>query len=197
LHGMDLSRFCKPGRLLPESKVISIVTRLALALDHAHQHQVVHRDIKPANVMFDAKTDTVKVTDFGVARLAGASKTKTGLVLGTPSFMSPEQLAGRPVDGRTDLYALGVMLFQLLTGELPLRGQTMAELMHHIAHQEPPDIRTYNPSLSEPLAQIVRRSLQKLPQSRYQTGQAFADALQALSPKSDGAVTSTPLDFEI
>lgn len=197
LHGHDLSMFCKPGRLLPVPTVLSIVTRVALALDYAHQQQVVHRDIKPANVMFDAKMDTVKITDFGVARLAGASKTKTGLVLGSPSFMSPEQLSGQLVDGRSDLYALGVMMFQMLTGELPLRGQSMAELMHHIAHQDAPDIRTRKPELSEPLAQIVRCSLQKLPQSRHQTGQAFADALQALSSRDIGAVTTIPLDFEL
>jgi serine/threonine-protein kinase len=102
--------------------VLSIGARVAEALDYAHAHNVVHRDIKPANIMFDAATDAVKVTDFGIARITDSSKTRTGLVLGTPSFMSPEQLAGKKVDGRSDLYSLGVTLFQLLTGSLPLRG---------------------------------------------------------------------------
>ena len=97
----------KPGHLLPVAQVVSIVARVADALDYAHRQNVVHRDIKPANIMFDAAADAVKVSDFGIARITDSSKTRTGLVLGTPSFMAPEQLAGNKVDGRCDLYALG------------------------------------------------------------------------------------------
>jgi serine/threonine protein kinase len=141
LKGKDLVDFCKDGNLLPVPKVLSIVARVAEALAYAHRQNVVHRDIKPANIMYELESDTVKVTDFGIARITDSSKTKTGLVLGTPSFMSPEQIAGKKVDGRSDLYSLGVMLFQMLAGVLPFRGDSMAELMYKIANEEAPDIR--------------------------------------------------------
>ena len=110
---------------------------------------MVHRDIKPANIMYELDSDTVKVTDFGIARITDSSKTKTGLVLGTPSFMSPEQIAGKKVDGRSDLYSLGVMLFQMLTGVLPFRGDSMAELMYKIANEEAPGHPRLRPDLPE------------------------------------------------
>jgi serine/threonine-protein kinase len=141
---------------------------------------VVHRDIKPANIMYEPASDTVKVTDFGIARITDSSKTKTGLVLGTPSFMSPEQLAGKKVDGRSDLYSLGVMLFQMLAGLLPLRGESMAELMYKIANEEAPDIRTLRPELSAELADIVARALSKRPETRYQMGDDFAADLRGI-----------------
>ena len=178
LQGADLAPACRADQLLPVSTVLSIASRVAQALDYAHAHQVVHRDIKPANIMFDRATDTVKVTDFGIARITDSSKTRTGLVLGTPSFMSPEQLAGKKVDGRSDLYSLGVTLFQLLTGSLPLRGESMTELMHKIANVDAPDIRQLRPELSAAVAQVVATALQKRPEARYQTGRQFADALR-------------------
>jgi eukaryotic-like serine/threonine-protein kinase len=178
LQGADLAPACRADQLLPVATVLSIASRVAQALDYAHAHQVVHRDIKPANIMFDRATDTVKVTDFGIARITDSSKTRTGLVLGTPSFMSPEQLAGKKVDGRSDLYSLGVTLFQLLTGSLPLRGESMTELMHKIANVDAPDIRQLRPELSPAVAQVVATALQKRPEARYQTGRQFADALR-------------------
>ena len=183
LKGSDLTHACRQEALLPVSTVLSIAARIADALDYAHAHNVVHRDIKPANIMFDAPTDTVKVTDFGVARITDSSKTRTGLVLGTPSFMSPEQLAGKKIDGRSDLYSLGITVFQLLTGSLPLRGESMTELMHRIATVEAPDIRERRAELPADLAQVVAKALKKQPEARYQTGHQFAAALrQALSP---------------
>lgn len=184
LKGRDLTGACRPGQLLPVPVVVSIAARVAEALDYAHAHNVVHRDIKPANIMYDSATDTVKVTDFGIARITDSSKTRTGLVLGTPSFMSPEQLAGKKVDGRADLYALGVTLFQLLTGTLPLRGESMTELMHKIANVEAPDIRTLRPELSAALAQVVARALQKRPEARYQTGRQIAEDLRQVAVAS-------------
>ena len=180
LKGTDLSQACSKGQLLPVPTVLSIAARVADALDYAHAHNVVHRDIKPANIMFDSATDAVKVTDFGIARITDSSKTRTGLVLGTPSFMSPEQLAGKKIDGRSDLYSLGVSLFQLLTGTLPLRGESMTELMHKIASVEAPDIRQLRPDLSPAVAKVVATALQKRPETRYQTGrQLAADLRQA------------------
>ncbi|WP_374667355.1 protein kinase, partial [Ramlibacter sp.] len=151
-----------------------------------HRQNVVHRDIKPANIMYELDSDTVKVTDFGIARITDSSKTKTGLVLGTPSFMSPEQIAGKKVDGRSDLYSLGVMLFQMLTGVLPFRGDSMAELMYKIANEEAPDIRIIRRDLPERLAQIVAFSLHKKPESRYQDGDQFAAELRAVMEEMSG-----------
>ena len=178
LKGADLTQACHVAQLLPVATVLSIGARVAEALDYAHAHNVVHRDIKPANIMFDAATDSVKVTDFGIARITDSSKTRTGLVLGTPSFMSPEQLAGKKVDGRSDLYSLGVTLFQLLAGSLPLRGESMTELMHKIATVNAPDIRQLRPELSPAVARVLALALEKRPEARYQTGRQFAADLR-------------------
>src|SRR5205085_22249 len=133
-----------------------------------------------ANIMYETASDTVKVTDFGIARITDASKTKTGLVLGTPSYMSPEQIAGRKVDGRSDLYSLGVTLYQMLTGVLPFRGDSMAELMYKIANEDAPDLRAVRKDFPERLAQVVARSLAKKPDLRYQDGEEFARDLRAV-----------------
>jgi serine/threonine-protein kinase len=180
LKGRDLADQCKPDQLLPVPTVLSIVARVAEALAYAHSQSVVHRDIKPANIMYELASDTVKVTDFGIARITDSSKTKTGMVLGTPSFMSPEQLSGKKVDGRSDLYSLGVMLYQLLTGVLPFRGESMSELMFKIANEEAADIRTVRADLPESLANAVALALSKRPETRYQTGDQFAADLRAV-----------------
>ena len=197
LKGQDLTHACGQDRLLPVSTVLSIAARVADALDYAHAHNVVHRDIKPANIMFDRGTDAVKVTDFGIARITDSSKTRTGLVLGTPSFMSPEQLAGKKVDGRSDLYSLGITLFQLLTGALPLRGASMTELMHKIASVEAPDVRQLRPELSAAVAKVVALSLQKRPEARYQTGRQFAaDLRQALAGDAQSSPEAVVYDAD-
>jgi serine/threonine-protein kinase len=180
LKGRDLVEACRDGSLLPVPRVLSIVARVAEALAYAHRQNVVHRDIKPANIMYEPDGDVVKVTDFGIARITDASKTKTGLVLGTPSFMSPEQIAGKKVDGRSDLYSLGVTLYQMLTGVLPFRGDSMAELMYKIANQEAPDLREVRPDLPPQLAQVVAVALAKKPEQRFQDGDAFARELRAV-----------------
>ena len=186
LRGKDLADATKAGQLLPAATVLSIVARVAEALAYAHKQSVVHRDIKPANIMYDYETDSVKVTDFGIARITDSSKTKTGLVLGTPSFMSPEQIAGKKIDGRSDLYSLGVMLYQMLAGALPFRGDSIAELMFKIANEAAPDIRQAKADLSEKLAIVVARSISKLPANRYQDGDHFAAELRALVPDASG-----------
>jgi CHASE2 domain-containing sensor protein/predicted Ser/Thr protein kinase len=193
LKGKDLVDMTKDGQLLPIPRVLSIVARVAEALAYAHKQHVVHRDIKPANIMYDADTDTVKVTDFGIARITDSSKTKTGLVLGTPSFMSPEQIAGKKVDGRSDLYSLGVMLFQMLAGVLPFRGDSMAELMYKIANEPAPDIRIIRQELSARLADIVALSLSKKPETRYQDGDQLAADLRGVMAELSGAPANVPV----
>ncbi|WP_341909206.1 serine/threonine-protein kinase [Polaromonas sp. YR568] len=196
LKGKDLADVTRDGHLLPMPQVLSIVARVAEALAYAHKQNVVHRDIKPANIMYEPSTDTVKVTDFGIARITDSSKTKTGLVLGTPSFMSPEQIAGKKVDGRSDLYSLGVMLYQMLTGVLPFRGDSMAELMYKIANEEAPDIRIVRKDLPDALAQIVALCLTKKPEQRYQDGDQLGADLRAviatLAPSGASAVHAAP-----
>ena len=203
LHGRDLVEHTRPGHLLPVATVIAIGEQVARALDYAHQRQVVHRDIKPANIMYDPVSETVKVTDFGIARITDASRTKTGMVLGTPSFMSPEQLAGQKIEGSSDLYSLGVTLFQLLTGALPLRGDSMAALMYQIANQPAPDPRSLRPELPSGLADILAQALSKSPQARFASGKSMADALRGIAltlppepsaspaPTADSAETTT------
>ena len=181
VDGHDLLRHTLPGRLLPVPVVLHTLARVARALAHAHTQGVVHRDVKPANVMIDPATDSVKVTDFGIARITDACRTRTGLVLGTPSFMSPEQMAGRRIDGRTDLYSLGVMLFQLLTGALPHQSDSMAELMRRIVNDTAPDVRTLRPELPEALANVVALALEKRVEVRYADGGQMADDLLAVA----------------
>jgi len=194
LKGHDLQRHTKAASLLPVPTVLQLVARVAEALAYAHSQGVVHRDIKPANVMIDPSDDSVKVTDFGIARITDSSRTRTGMVLGTPSYMSPEQMAGRRVDGRSDFYSLGVMLFQLLVGRLPHAAESMAKLMYQIANDTAPDIRTLRPDLPESLANIVALALEKRPEVRYADGRHFAEDLRtvaaALGPASAAAATS-------
>ena len=180
IDGQDLVAYCKPSHLLARPLVISIAARVAEALACAHAKQVVHRDIKPANVMYNIESDTVKVMDFGIARITDANKTRTGLVMGTPSFMSPEQLAGKKVDGCSDLYSLGVMLYQLLTGTLPFRGNSLAVLMHKITHERAPDIRVMLKDAPSELADLIAKALEKDPQMRYLDGEQMACELRAL-----------------
>ncbi|RID97694.1 serine/threonine protein kinase [Simplicispira hankyongi] len=199
LRGKDLSHAVQPEHWLAVPILLSIAARVADALDYAHQHQVVHRDIKPSNILYDAGTDTVKVTDFGIARITDNSKTRTGLVLGTPSFMAPEQIVGTKADGRCDIYALGVTLYQLLTGSLPLRGESMSALMHAIANEVPADVRTLRADLPESVAMVVARALHKNPGARFQTGAQMAAALREASsgmrPSAD-AHFGAPLDYD-
>jgi predicted Ser/Thr protein kinase len=179
VRGTHLSHHAAPSRLLPVRQVLSLVARVAMALDYAHRENVVHRDIKPANIMYDSATDSLKITDFGVARLMDVSRTRTGVILGTPSYMSPEQLQGENVNGHTDLFALGVSLYQLLTGYLPFRGTSMTELMFVIANEPHIPVTAIRTELPGVLDGILDRALAKDPEARYSDGAAFAQALRA------------------
>jgi hypothetical protein len=177
LKGRHLSDHATSNNLLEPRKVLEVIARTAEALGFAHKQQVVHRDIKPANLMYDASTDILKITDFGIARLTGAGSTRTGIVLGTPSFMSPEQLEGRNVTGHSDLFSLGVSLFQLLTGQLPFTADSMTGLMQQIAEVPHPPLRAFRPDLPECVEVIVDRALAKNPDARFDSGAQMAAAL--------------------
>jgi eukaryotic-like serine/threonine-protein kinase len=177
LKGRHLSDYAKSNNLMEPRKVLEIISRTAEALGFAHKQQVVHRDIKPANLMYDPNTDVLKITDFGIARLSGAGSTRTGIVLGTPSFMSPEQLEGRTVTGHSDLFSLGVSLFQLLTGQLPFTADSMTGLMQQIAEAPHPPLRAFRPDLPACVESIIDRALAKNPEARYDSGAQMAAAL--------------------
>ena len=178
LKGKHLSDFAAPATLLEPRKVMELMARTADALGFAHRQNVVHRDIKPANLMYDPASDTLKITDFGIARLTDSGSTRTGIVLGTPSFMSPEQLEGRMVNGQSDLFSLGVTLFQLLTGQLPFRADTMTGLMQQIAENPHPPIRALRPDLPDCVQRVIDRALAKSPDARFESGAQMAAALQ-------------------
>jgi CHASE2 domain-containing sensor protein len=186
LKGRDLVPYTKPDNLLPLNKVMNIIARVADALDYAHKQNVVHRDIKPANIMYDPETDTPKLTDFGIARITDSSKTKTGMVLGTPSFMSPEQLAGKKIGGASDLFSLGVSLYQMACGKLPFEGESMAQLMYRIANEPHTDILSIKPDLPQCLAEIINRALAKRIEDRYSNGAEMADALRQCASSLQG-----------
>ena len=198
LKGKDLVPYTKSGNLMPIAKVMDIAARVADALSYAHQNSVVHRDIKPANIMYEPESDAVKVTDFGIARITDSSRTKTGMVLGTPSYMSPEQLAGKKIDGRSDLFSLGVMLFQMVSGKLPFEGDSMAQLMFKIANEPHPHVRDFNPQVPECLAAIIDKALAKDNVQRYQTGAELAADLRACMGLNMGGGTAPPqVDFNL
>jgi len=177
LKGRHLSEFATSNTLLEARTVLDLIGRTAQALGFAHKQQVVHRDIKPANIMYDPAADVLKITDFGIARLTGAGSTRTGIVLGTPSFMSPEQLEGRTVTGHSDLFSLGVTLFQLLTGQLPFAADSMTGLMQQIAEAPHPRLRAFRPDLPACVESIVDRALAKNPEERFESGGQMAAAL--------------------
>lgn len=180
LRGRHLVEHTHADRLLPAAIALDIVARLADALHYAHQRQVVHRDIKPANVMYDPSGVELKITDFGIARLTDSSRTRTGVVLGTPSFMSPEQLQGRELTGRSDLFSLAVAFFQLLTSQLPFRADSMPALMLKIVQDPHPRLCAVRPDLPGIFDRFFDRALAKDPGDRFASGAAFAEAVRRL-----------------
>ncbi|NQU42960.1 serine/threonine protein kinase, partial [bacterium] len=178
VEGEPLNRLIqRQGRFLP-SEAIAILVPVARAIAHAHLAGVIHRDIKPENIIVD-KTGRVKVMDFGVAHLSDAvQKTQTGLVLGTPLYMSPEQARGRAIDGRSDIYSLGVLLYHLLTGQPPFDGDTALSIaMKHVSDAPPPP-RSVDPSIPEIIEQAILKAMAKNPDDRFQTAGDFADFLE-------------------
>ncbi|OQY58827.1 MAG: serine/threonine protein kinase [Desulfobacteraceae bacterium 4572_88] len=187
LEGDDLQKYTKKSNLLPMRKVLDYIADIADALDYAHAKGIVHRDIKPANIML-LKKGMVKITDFGIARITASSQTQTGVVKGTPHYMSPEQISGEKVDGRSDIFSLGAMLFQLLTGDVPFHGNSPAALLHQILNVRHPDPRKLNPRLLKPHVAIIDKSMEKDRKKRYQKASHMASHLRMLGKKIDDAL---------
>ncbi|HEU4387928.1 MAG TPA: serine/threonine-protein kinase, partial [Blastocatellia bacterium] len=158
IEGTPLKQWARKPNLMAVNEALLTVATVADALDYAHQQGVVHRDIKPANIML-TKDRVVKVMDFGIAKMTSSSKTQTNIVLGTPTYMSPEQIAGKKVDGRSDIFSLGVVLFELLTGQLPFTADNLAAVLFSIAHDPHPAILTLRPDLPPMVQAIVDRAL--------------------------------------
>ena len=178
LQGDSLAKFTDSKSLLPMGEALAVAVKVAEGLDYAHKHKVVHRDIKPANIMYDRGTGRVKITDFGIAALTDMSKTKTGTILGSPLYMSPEQVSGNKLDGRSDLYSLGVTLYQLLRGELPFEAPSLTGLMFKIANEPHPDVTFLRPDIPPTVKVVIDKALQKSPDARFQNGMEFANALR-------------------
>jgi serine/threonine-protein kinase len=179
LNGKELGYYCQPKKLLDPLRVVQILKQVAQALDYAHQQGVVHRDIKPANIII-LDDGQIKVTDFGIARMLSSSQTETGTILGTPSYMSPEQVAGKKVDGRSDLFSLGVVMYELLSGEKPFQGESMAALMYNIANCKYRPLEELRPKLPAECLAILAKLLQKTPMRRYKSAGIVAMELQNL-----------------
>jgi serine/threonine-protein kinase len=178
IEGKSLQALLDAGHSFPVPRVLRIMEQTCSALQFAHERNIVHRDIKPANLML-AADDTVKVTDFGTAKiLQFGTVQQTQHVMGTPSYMSPEQVKGKPVDGRSDIFSLGVLLYEVLTGEKPFPGQTITTVIYKIVNEDPIPPRTLNPSLHPGLNDIVMRALAKDPEIRYQNCREMLEDLK-------------------
>jgi len=176
--GGPLSRFLKPGKLLPVPEVYRIVQVVAEALDYAHKQKIVHRDIKPGNIMYNPKNKQIKITDFGIARITDSVKTRTGSFLGSPSYMAPEQITGSKVNGRADIYSLGVSFYQLLTGQLPFNADNLGNLAYKIANEKHKPIKDLRSGLPASATRIINKALQKEPRNRYASGEEMAKAIR-------------------
>src|SRR6266850_1795 len=182
IDGKELKSALTTGRPFDRKECVRIMCELLDALDFAHEAKVIHRDIKPANVMFDSQGRT-KLTDFGVARVTdadrtSAERTQAGTVVGTPAYMSPEQLQGLPIDRRTDVFSAGVILYQFLTGQKPFTGEGAWTVQKKIVQDEPPAPSSINVALSPEFDRVVAKALAKDPNQRFATARQFADALR-------------------
>ena len=179
LQGRELRDIMNDGGLLPVDQVLDIVAQVAQGLAYAHEHGIVHRDVKPSNIMV-VRDGHAKITDFGIARMASSAvRTQTGMVLGSPKYMSPEQVMGKEIDQRSDIFSLGVMLYEMLTGQAPFNGENVNAIMYQTLNAIPAPPNTLNPAVPEMANFIVAKALAKKLEDRYQNAKDFAADLRA------------------
>jgi len=190
VDGVPLADQLDKGHQFPIRDAVVIGLQLARALDYAHAHGIVHRDIKPGNILMLSDAKTVKVTDFGIAHMddAGQQHTQVGAVMGTPQYMSPEQTRGEKLDGRSDLFSAGIVLYQMVTGERPFKGETLVAVATRIANEAPPTLTSKRPDAPASLRRVIERCLAKQPAQRYQSGKDLSDALVKVLNELDEAV---------
>src|SRR5438477_10478153 len=178
VEGKSLQAMLDAGHSFPLPRVLRIMEQTCSALQYAHERNVVHRDIKPANIMLTGD-DTVKITDFGTAKiLQFGTVQQTAHVMGTPSYMSPEQVKGRAVDGRSDIFSLGVMLYEMITGEKPFPGQSITTVIYKLVNEEPVPPRQIDPSIHPGISAVVMRALEQEPEQRYQNCREMLEDLR-------------------
>ncbi len=177
LEGDDLYYFCRKENLLPQNRVLSIMKMVADALSYAHKNGVVHRDVKPSNIML-LENGVVKVTDFGIARAVDSTKTRTGIIMGTPAYMSPEQVAGKKVNGQSDLFSLGIVFYELLSGQRPFTGDDLTSLMYAITRSVYPPLSEMVPDLPSRCIQIIEKLMTKALTRRYKTAESVSRDIQ-------------------
>ena len=177
LEGKELREILDSGVVLPIEKIAHIASQVADGLGFAHEHGIVHRDVKPANVMV-MKNGLVKITDFGIAQMSSASRTLSGMVMGSPKYMSPEQVVGQAVDGRSDIFSLGVVLYEMLAGKTPFAGENISAIMYQILNDEPIPPKAFNQNIPDSINFIVLKALAKHPDKRYQNAKEMARDLK-------------------
>jgi len=185
LEGQSLREMLDSGETLSNERIAEIAAQVADGLAYAQEHGIVHRDIKPANIII-TRSGVVKITDFGIAHMPSTSKTHVGMVLGSPKYMSPEQVVGKAVDGRSDIFSLGVVLYEMLTGAAPFDGDNISTLMYRILNETPIWPSALNPRVPEGFDRILARALAKSPENRYQHAHELADDLRELAGQSTG-----------
>ena len=193
VQGRELKECFETNERFKIADIVRIMSQILNALDYSHRQGVIHRDIKPANI-FLLSDGSVKVADFGIAHIESSNLTHVGTVMGTPSYMSPEQIMGLPVDRRADLFSAGVVLYQFLTGERPFAGSATTT-MQKVLKEEPLPPSTLNVQLPPAMDTVVRKALAKRAEERFQTAQEFADAVRAAAQATTATVAArTPLD---
>jgi serine/threonine protein kinase len=191
IEGTTLEAYTKAETLLPLSTVLDFITQAAEALDYAHLNNVIHRDIKSANLMV-MKDGTLKITDFGLAKSPASNLTQSGVVMGTPSYIAPEQIQGKEVDGRSDIFSLGVVLYELLTGVRPFEAESISTVIYRVLYEDPRPPAAHNPALPPEVNLVLEKALAKSPDRRHTTGaELVADLRKALSALPESALTTS------
>lgn len=196
LEGKSLEEMVQEQNILPIETIVPMYEQVCSALDHAHVHKIVHRDIKPANIMIQ-NNGLIKVTDFGIAKMMSMGMTQAGQILGTPNYMSPEQVKGRPIDGRSDIFSLGVILYELVTGEKPFGGQNITTVIYKIINENPIPPRELDATIHPGLSYVIAKALAKNPEERYQTCRELSEDLKNYRNLGSGSAPSETVIIKI